>query len=178
MVIQTNWYVLTGGPCSGKSQTLEYLAYLGYFTFPEVARVLINMELAKGKKIKEIREDEKEFQNKVLPMKIKLENRLDPKQTIFFDRGLPDSIAYLKKENLNVDKVIRESKKRKYKKVFFLEQFPLKVKEDYARTENKQTAEIISKLIFEAYTNLGYKLIRVPVMKTIEAKAKFILDKL
>ncbi len=85
-VIKTNWYVLTGGPCSGKSKTLEYLSSLGYFTFPELARVLVDVEIAKGRKIEEIRKDEEEFQNKVLPMKIKLESKVDPKQIIFFDR--------------------------------------------------------------------------------------------
>ncbi len=175
-VIKTNWYILTGGPCSGKSKTLEYLSSLGYFTFTELARVLVDVEIAKGRKIEEIRKDELNFQKKLLKMKIKLESKVDPKQIIFFDRGIPDSIAYLKKENLNVDKVIKGSKKRKYKKVFFMEQYQFKG--DYARIEDKKTAEIISKLIFETYTNLGYKLVRVPVMRTIEEKGKFILDRL
>ncbi len=175
-VIKTNWYVLTGGPCSGKSKTLEYLSSLGYFTFPELARVLVDVEIAKGRKIEEIRKDELNFQKKLLKMKIKLENKLDPKQIIFFDRGIPDSIAYLKNIKVNTKKALEESKKRIYKKVFFLESFHFK--EDYARIEDKKTAEIISKLIFETYTNLGYKLVRVPVMRTIEEKGKFILDRL
>ena len=109
-------------------------------------------------------------------MKSKLENKLNPKQIVFFDRGIPDSIAYLKKENLNVDRIIKESKKRIYKKVFFLEQFHFK--EDYARIEDEKTANNLSKLIFEAYTKVGYELVKVPVMKTIEEKGKFILNRL
>ena len=53
-----------------------------------------------------------------------------------------------------------------------------KFENDYARTEDEETAERISKLIFETYTKLGYQLIEVPVMKTIEEKAKFILSRL
>ncbi|RLJ01373.1 MAG: ATPase [Candidatus Aenigmatarchaeota archaeon] len=176
MVIKTNWYVLTGGPCSGKSKTLEYLASLGYFTFPEIARVLIDLEMAKGKKIEEIRKDEVKFQNKVLQMKIELENKLSPEQTIFLDRGIPDSVAYFKEVGLDTKKVIEESRKRIYKKVFFMKSF--KFEKDYARIEDEEMAERISKLIFEAYTKLGYQLIEVPVMKTIEEKAKFILSRL
>jgi len=176
MVIKTNWYVFTGGPCSGKSKTLEYLASLGYFTFPEIARVFIDLEIAKGRKIEEIRKDEVKFQNKILQMKIELENKLSPEQTVFLDRGIPDSVAYFKEVGLDTKRVIEESRKRIYKKVFFMKLF--RFEKDYARTEDEETAERISKLIFETYTKLGYQLIEVPVMKTIEEKAKFILSRL
>ena len=117
MVIKTNWYVFTGGPCSGKSKTLEYLASLGYFTFPEIARVFIDLEMAKGKKIEEIRKDEVKFQNKILQMKIELENKLSPEQTVFLDRGIPDSVAYFKEVGLDTKRVIEESRKEKREEI-------------------------------------------------------------
>ena len=58
---KTNWYVITGGPSTGKSKTIDYLAYLGYLIRPEVARILIDDELSKGKTLEEIREDEINF---------------------------------------------------------------------------------------------------------------------
>lgn len=175
-MIQTDWYVLTGGPSSGKSKTLDYLASLGYFTFPEIARVLIDLGIAKGKKVEEIRANDVKFQKKVFKIKIELEHRIKPKQVVFLDRGIPDSIPYFKEVGLDTDPVIRESKKRRYKKVFFLE--PYSLKKDYARVEEEKTAKRISKLTYNAYKKLGYDPVRVPVMSTIEEKARFILSKL
>ena len=72
-VEQTNWYIITGGPSTGKSKTIDHLAYLGYFIRPEVARILIDDELSKGKTIEEIRGDEKGFEHKILKIKIETE---------------------------------------------------------------------------------------------------------
>ena len=67
--------------------------------------------MAKGKTLKEIRGKSGNFQDKVLQMKIKLENKLDSKQTIFLDRGIPDSISYFKEDGLDAGLVVEESKK-------------------------------------------------------------------
>ncbi len=176
MAIKTNWYVLTGGPCSGKSKVLEYIKSQGYTISKETARTLIDEGIAKGKTVEAIRKDKAKFQNDILNLKIKLENKLDPKQTIFLDRGIPDSIVYFKEAGLNVDLVVKESAKRQYKKVFFLKQ-PY-IKNDYARTEDVKTSKRISKLLFKAYTDLGYNLITVRVTRTIKEKAEFILNNL
>ena len=42
IVEKTNWYIITGGPSTGKSKTIDHLAYLGYLIRPEVARILID----------------------------------------------------------------------------------------------------------------------------------------
>ena len=68
--LESKWYVITGGPSSGKTTVLKKLAELGYLTYPEAARVFIDGEMAKGKSLKEIRGDEAEFQRKVLKIKI------------------------------------------------------------------------------------------------------------
>ncbi len=176
MGIQTNWYVLTGGPCSGKSKVLEYLKSKGYIISKEVARTLIDRGIANGKTVEEMRGDEIKFQNDILNLKVKLENKLDPKQTIFLDRGIPDSIVYFKEDGLDAEIAVKESAKRQYKKVFFLKQ--PHIKNDYARTEDVETSKRISRLLFEAYTNIGYNLITVPVTKTIQEKAEIVLNNL
>ncbi|RLJ01147.1 MAG: hypothetical protein DRP06_00160 [Candidatus Aenigmatarchaeota archaeon] len=112
MRVQTNWYVLTGGPCSGKSKVIEYLKSKGYNTSKEFARKVIDKGIAKGKTVEEIRKDEIKFQNDILNLKIKFENKLRPKQTIFLDRGIPDSIVYFKEAGLKVDTAVKESSKR------------------------------------------------------------------
>ena len=46
---ETNWYVITGAPSSGKSSVIRELENLGYRVVHEVARAYIEEELKKGK---------------------------------------------------------------------------------------------------------------------------------
>lgn len=55
----TNWYVITGGPGSGKTTTLNHLNMLGYHTTIEHARHFIDRQMITGKTVKEIRENQK-----------------------------------------------------------------------------------------------------------------------
>lgn len=172
---QTNWVVITGGPSSGKSTLLEYLKLQGYQIVPESARVLIDEETGKSKTLQEVRVNEGEFQRKVFQMKVELEEKISPQQRTFLDRGIPDSIAYYQICGENVAAVIHESQKRRYGAVFLCEQVPFA--KDHARTEDQKRAHEISQLLYEAYTELGYKVIKVPLMG-VEDRAKFILKEL
>jgi len=55
MKTKSKWYVITGGPSSGKSTVLSCLEKMDYRIIPEAARVLIDEEMAKGKTLEEIR---------------------------------------------------------------------------------------------------------------------------
>ena len=139
----SNWYVITGGPSSGKTTVLKELAKLGYVVYPEAARVFIDKEMKKGKSLKEIRGNEAEFQRKVLKIKVEVEKTAPKDKIVFFDRAIPDSIAYYQIAGLNPQEVLRFCPKRKYKKIFFLEQLPFG--QDYARIEDNKT---IKKFIY------------------------------
>ena len=175
MSTDTNWYVITGSPSSGKTTTIEHLASLGYETVPEAARILIDTEAKKGKTTEEIRNNEAEFQRKILQMKIEAEEKLPSEQVIFFDRGIPDSVAYYQLCGLDTDSVKKESKKRKYRRVFLLEQ--LQFEKDYARSENERLASSLNRLIRKAYSDLGYDIIFVP-RASVGKRTEFIISKL
>ena len=172
---QTNWVVITGGPFSGKSTLLEYLKSRGYQVVPESARILIDEEAAKGKTLQEIRSDEAGFQRRVLQMKVELEEKTSPQQLTFLDRGIPDSIAYCQIYGEDTVLALKESQRRRYKAVFLCEQVPFE--KDDARTEDQKRAHEISKLLYEAYTDLGYEVIKIPLM-SVANRAKFILKEL
>lgn len=169
------WYVITGGPCSGKTTIINELSKLGFYTVPEAARLLIDREKNNGKSLEEIRRDELDFQVKVLKLKIEIENKMPRDKVIFFDRAVPDSIAYY--EFLGVDsKQLKEScKEKRYRKVFFLEQ--LQFEKDYARVESEELANKLSDLLLNAYLELGYEVIIVPEM-SVGDRVKFILSHL
>ncbi|MCH7605222.1 ATP-binding protein, partial [Patescibacteria group bacterium] len=160
--METNWYIITGGPSSGKTTVIENLSSLGYATVPESARVVIDTEIGRGKTIEEVRADEAAFQEKILQIKIENEEKTPSEQLTFFDRGIPDSVAYYHIAKQDVAPVIQASQKRRYKDIFLLEQ--ISFKKDYARTEDQEQADVLAQLLYDAYTNLNYAVIRVPLM--------------
>jgi predicted ATPase len=172
---KTRWYVITGGPCSGKTTVLSHFERMGYRVIPEAARVLIDEEISKGRDIKEIRGDEAAFQKRVLEMKIKIEKNLPKDQVILFDRAIPDSMAYYILCGLDPKEVIDVCENKWYRKVFFMEQLPFT--KDYARTEETHTVERLNQFLRESYQKLGYEVISVPVM-SIEERVRFIKDHL
>jgi len=90
-----SWYVVTGAPCSGKTTLLSSLEKLGYKVVPEVARTYIDNFIKNGGTVENLRSDELKFQEEVLTQKYKIEESLNQSEVIFFDRGIPDSYAYL-----------------------------------------------------------------------------------
>ncbi|MBI2410147.1 ATP-binding protein [Candidatus Kaiserbacteria bacterium] len=90
----TNWAILTGAPNSGKSSVLDRLSFLGYRTVPESARLFINQEISAGRPYAAIRGNEQEFQKNIFALNHDVTKRFDPKELMFFDRGLGDSAAY------------------------------------------------------------------------------------
>ncbi len=171
---QNNWYVITGGPSSGKTTVINELSKSGYIVIPETARVLINKEVSKGKTVEEIRKNEAEFQRKVLEMKIEIENNLPKDKIIFFDRAIPDSIAYYQICGIDPKEIMELCQKRKYRKIFFLE--PLPFEKDCARTEDKQTVNNLNELLKECYENLGYEVINILVMSIKERVKKILAE--
>ena len=173
LVEKTNWYIITGGPSTGKSKTIDHLAFLGYLIRPEVARILIDDELSKGKTIEEIRMDNKRFEHQILKIKIETEEAAPKNDLIFWERGLPDSIVYLKNYMGDYNLAIQAGKKRRYKGIFILDLLPIYEK-DYARTETSARAKEIHEALYACYSELGYKVVRVPVAP-ISERAQYII---
>ena len=168
-----NWYVITGAPCSGKSTILDLLGKKGYKTIPEAARVYIDEQIQIGKTIEEIRSNEMDFQEKVFDMKINTEKNLLPDEPIFFDRGIGDTIAYLKLYSYKINStIIKGAKKSSYKTMFLFERLPYK--KDYARTEDENSLKKLEELLEQAYNENGTPVVRVPRLG-IKKRLQFIL---
>jgi len=174
MSVDINWYVITGGPSSGKTTVLNKLVKLGYVIYPEAARVFIDQEMAKGKSLKEIRGNEVKFQIKVLKLKIEVEKAAPKDKIVFFDRAVPDSIAYYQICGLDSKEVLKFCQGRKYRKIFFFEQLPFD--QDYARVEGEGTIKKLNKLLKESYENLGYEVIKIPAVSVKERVKKILAE--
>lgn len=175
MANANNWYVITGGPSTGKTTLLQLLEDRGYTIVPEAARLLIDQEMAKGKTLNEIRSDEAAFQEEIARMKQKIEAGLKKTETIFLDRGMHDTWAYLKHYDFELkDWVQAAIDSAFYRKVFLLD--PLDVYEkDYARSEDEGFVQKIHHLLREAYAARGMDPIRVPALSPSE-RLEFILS--
>lgn len=170
---QTNWYVITGGPSSGKTTTVNLLKERGYITTFEHARHYLDTQRLKGKTIDEVRKNQREFQLGVLDMQIEQENQISPDVLVFLDRAIPDALAYYRFLHLPEDEKLTEALRTvSYKKVFVLDCLPLE--KDYARTEDGVAQKKIHALLLEVYESLGFPIIQVPVLQP-EERVDFIL---
>ena len=96
---------------------------------------------------------------------------------VFFDRGIPDSFAYLKLTHDVPPRELTELAARlRYDAVFILDPLPFYEK-DRLRTESKDEAQQIQNWIYEAYEHCGYAPMQVP-FDTLESRAGFILSRL
>jgi predicted ATPase len=173
---QTNWYVITGGPSTGKTTLINMLNKKGYNTTIEHARHYIDTMIDKGKTVEEIRENKKEFQLGVLRMQIGQEASIDKNEIYFLDRAIPDALAYYQFLNIEVDSSLNEIiQKCNYKKIFILDKLPL-IK-DYARIENKNDQTVIHDLITKVYESLPFPVVHVPVLEPKKRMA-FIINNL
>ncbi|KTD34908.1 ATPase [Legionella moravica] len=174
-MIQTNWYVITGAPSSGKTTLINQLATSGYTIAPEVARDYIEGLLESNLTLDNIKQDNLRLQRGILAIALKRERRLQTNQLIFFDRGTPDSLGYFRYYNINADQVTHSCQRIRYKKLFYCHQLPLE--HDAVRVEDDSSALKIGELIYEAYDHLGYELIELPAV-SVEQRMSIILSHL
>lgn len=169
---QTDWCVITGAPCSGKTAVIEELAKRGFRIKPEAARAYIDQRLAGGESLAEIKADNLAFERHILMAKVSVETQLPKDTLIFMDRAVPDSIAYYRIEGLAPEEPLFYSKRVRYRTIFLLDR--LEFQEDRVRSESDELADHIETLLIEAYEDLGYSVVRVPLMG-ISQRADYIL---
>lgn len=170
---QTNWYVITGGPGSGKTTTVNLLKARGYKTTIEHARHYIDTMRVEGKTIEDIRKNQIEFQSRILDMQIAEEQSHAADDIVFLDRAIPDALAYYKFLHLPEDeKLLNALANVSYKKIFILDTLPLV--NDYARTENTAAQQQIHSLLTEVYESMGFPIVHVPLLLP-EERVNFIV---
>lgn len=172
--MKNNWYVVTGGPSTGKTTLLLQIKQLGYTIIPEAARAVIDENLARGISVEELRHDEKKFQEKVAARKAANESSLDRNTITFFDRGMQDTTAYLKAYNFAIEPWVEALMQgSSYKKAFLLEPVGTFLT-DYARTEDALFTKQLHDLLYDAYSQSGVEVVVVPQL-SIESRVDFIL---
>jgi predicted ATPase len=173
--VQTNWHVITGAPCSGKTTLIDQLADRGFRTVPEVARVYIEREMAKGRTRDEILENAAALQHGWVDLQLRLERRLPVNEVVFLDRGPPDALTYCRVFGLNPNALLAACFQHRYASVFILDRFPFQ--KDGMRFEDDATADFIDEWHARDYSALGYGVVRVPALSP-EERLTFVLETL
>ncbi len=171
-----NWYVISGGPASGKTTLIHLLGERGFATVHEHARQRIDRAVHEGLTVEEVRQDQQAFQRGVLEMQLEHESNVPPEQLTFFDRGIPDTLAYSRFHGLPPDPYfVAALVECSYRKAFLLDLLPMV--HDYARTEDEMAQKLIQSLLVEVYSSMPFPLVRVPVLPPDE-RVDFILANL
>ncbi len=168
-------FVLTGGPCTGKTATLEALRKRGCIVSGEAARKVIEREMNKGSDALPWK-DRDAFQRSVLDEQKELEAGLRGEKDAFLDRGIPDGLVYYRLDGLEPPKELLEAaRETRYDRVFVLDILP-EYETDESRREDPETMRKIHMLVKDVYRELGYEIVEVPVM-SVEKRVDFILDR-
>ena len=170
--VKTNWCVITGASCSGKTTLIDMLAERGFQTVPEAGREFFESELAKGRTIEEIREDQIGITHQVYDIMLKHENGLRTDEVNFLDRALPDGFAFYRLAGMNPNEILSDCFEHRYAAVFLLNRLPYQ--KDGVRVADDETAAFLESWMLRDYGVLGYEVIRVPVLPP-EERLSFIL---
>ena len=163
---QTNWHIITGAPCSGKTTVIKEIEQRGIRVIHEVARAYIDRQLGKGLRLDQIKADMLQFERHILHAKVRIEDSLTKTDPVFFDRGVPDSIAYYNLEGLDPAEPLKHSRRTRYRRIFFFERFDFL--NDKVRSEDEMIAARLNDLLLKAYGEIGYDITMVPVMPVID----------
>jgi predicted ATPase len=177
--LKTQKIVLIGGPGTGKTTLINALKIKGYNCMEEISRQVTLKAQEKG--IEQLfLEDPLLFSEHLLLGRQKqfLEANALEGGFVFFDRGIPDVVAYLdylKTSYPNTFKTI--CSQHIYDKIFILKPWKAIYKQDNERYETFEQALILHDFLVKTYTDYGYTIIDTP-FGTVEERLDFILNHL
>lgn len=173
----TRFFVLTGGPGSGKTTLIEALARAGYARSDEAGRGVIQDQVAIGGSALPW-SDPGAFAEQMLGWEMR-SYRLAKAEPgiVFFDRGLPDIPGYLRLLGLAVPAHIRSAAERfRYNpRVFIAPPWPEIFRQDSERRQDFREAVRTHDAMVATYAEHGYALVTLPCVP-VEARLRFVLE--
>lgn len=178
---KSSFYVFTGGPGSGKTTTLLALQKHGYDHVPEVARKIIREQMDRNG-------DALPWKNRQKYRDLMLDRSVDSyllarqhhdKKMLFFDRGIPDTLAYSILEDIPVSEKLETDVNtyRYHSKVFIFPPWEEIYRTDGERKQDFEEALKTYEVMTETYARLNYEPVVLP-KTNVEERVKFILKHL
>jgi len=173
----TQRVIITGGPGTGKSSIINELEAKGYPCHTEVSRAVIKEEMQKGTGLLPWR-DLSGFSDKVFRGQTDQYHDAEEGKINFYDRGMIDVIAYLRKDDHPSDALVELIEHYPYHKTVFLTPPWHEIySTDEERKEKVEDMEAIHQSLINTYQSFGYRVLEVPKTELSERVA-FVLQHL
>lgn len=169
-------HIISGGPGSGKSSLLAALRQQGFKTMPEAGRAIIQDQVAIGGTALPWA-DRQAFAELMLGWELRSHHEaLSLAETVFFDRGVPDVIGYLRICGLDVPRhILTAAEKFRYNtRVFLAPPWRKIFHEDEERKQSWDEAVATFESMVRTYESLNYEIVRLP-LTSVEERNAFVL---
>ena len=171
--------VITGGPGSGKTTLIDALEATGFARTHEAGRGIIQDQVAIGGEALPWR-DPLAFAEQMLAWDLR-SHRMAQVQAgpVFCDRGIPDTIGYLRLMKLPVPAHMEKAAEifRYRQRVFIAPPWREIFTQDAERRQDFAEAERTYQAMAETYTGLGYELVVLPRLPVAE-RMRFVIGEL
>ncbi|MBA1139089.1 AAA family ATPase [Mesorhizobium neociceri] len=170
------FFVLTGGPGSGKTTLIEAFSVAGFANSPEAGRGIIRDQLAIGGNALPW-QDRALFSELMLSWELRSwQAACDLSGPVFFDRGVPDTLGYYRLIGLPAPAHVGSvaAKFRYNRRVFIAPPLPEIFMQDEERKQTLDEAERTYHSLVGVYGELGYELVELP-RAPVEERRRFIL---
>jgi predicted ATPase len=170
------FFVLTGGPGSGKTTLIEALRARGFATSVEAGRGIIRdqVEIA-GPALPW--NDPPLFAEMMLAWEMRsYQTAFEQSGPVFFDRGVPDVLGYLRLTGLPIPAHMKAAAERfRYnRRVFIAPPWPEIFAQDSERKQTLEEAERTHAAMVQIYAELDYELVALP-QASVEERLRFVL---
>ncbi|KVC89845.1 ATPase [Burkholderia ubonensis] len=173
------FFVVTGGPGSGKSTLIDALERAGFARSQEAGRGVIQDQVAVDGPALPWR-DRSAFAELMLGWEMRSHHLArQARGPVFFDRGVPDVIGYLRLSGLAVPAHAEAAARRfrYHRRVFIAPPWPDIYTQDAERRQDFAEAVRTCDAMVECYASYGYRLIELP-RASVKAHVRFVLDAL
>jgi len=172
-------YIVTGGPGSGKTSLLEALRSRGYNCSVEAGRAIVQDQVSiEGQALPW--KDRSLFAELMLSWEMR-SYRMAQETTgpVFFDRGVPDVLGYLRLIGVSAAQHIRNAalKVRYNSTVFIAPPWPGIFSQDRERRQDFNEAVRTYEALVATYTELDYRLVEIP-LAPVEERVNFVVEHL
>jgi predicted ATPase len=170
------FFVLTGGPGSGKSTLIDALAAAGHACSGEAGRGIIRDQVAIGGAALPW-DDRRMFAETMLCWDMRSHREARARRgTVFFDRGVPDVMGYLRLVGEAVPAhVTRATELFRYNAtVFVAPPWPAIFTQDSERRQDFDEAVRTYEVLAATYRDCGYSLVELP-RADVAQRAAFVL---
>jgi Predicted ATPase len=167
-------FVISGGPGTGKSTLIAALREAGMPCFDEVSRQIIVESNQNGFDLLPWSNLEAFAAECHRRMKAQLLEK-EVEGLCFYDRGIPDIIAYLRNGGKPVPQYLYNDGKRYAKLVLVAPPWKEIFVNDSERPQSFEECQRLHNLLLEAYTELGYRVVMLPKV-SVELRVNFVIS--